>query len=293
MTIYTYATLNKAVENGEVGTCISINGARIIVPTDCKEVVGFTNPDDLDVGLLERWKKGERGPEFENQKLMPGDCLVLYDNGRNINQILTENPDWYKTSQGIKTMIEKLYVCAEAGGKNTEPAIWNSDLHWAESVKLTTSAGQNVTEDLWQEKCGQAIEAIKSPVKQNFVHVLPGDKLISPKGIVQTASSMSAIAVQQPDGNWNMVQLNAKGYAVIDEKINTHNYSNNDEQSKSADWLQIKQDALNKKLGKKLGKTGDVNSGEITDGHRKTAKSQVHISKAIINAKRAKEGKGN
>ena len=57
MTIYTYASLDRALKNGECGTCISVDGARIIIPTACSEVVGFTNPDDLDVDLLERWKK--------------------------------------------------------------------------------------------------------------------------------------------------------------------------------------------------------------------------------------------
>lgn len=281
MTIYTYATLNNAVENGEAGTCISVNGARVIIPTSCSEVVGFTNPDDLDIGLLERWKKGERGPEFENQKLMPGDCLVLYDNGRNINQLLDENPDWHKTPEGIKSMIEKLYICAEAGGKNTEPAIWNSDLNWAESVKLTTSAGVAVDENMWREKCGQAVEAVKAPVKQFFIHVQPGDKLISPNGMVQTAASMSAIAVKQPDGSWNMVQLNAKGYVVIDENNRTNNSSN----SESIDWLQVKKDALDKKLGHKVGKTADTKTQQVSTENRETAKIQMNIAKMIMKRK--------
>ena len=65
------------------------------------------------------------------------------------------------------------------------------------------------------------MEAVKAPVEQNFLHILPGDKLISPNGIVQTAGAMSAIAVQQPDKTWNIVQLNAKGYTVIKENIPT------------------------------------------------------------------------
>ena len=291
MTIYTYALLNKEAKNGNVGTCISVNGARIIIPTSCTEIVGFTNPDDLDIELLNRWKKGERGPEFENQKLMPGDCLVLYDNGRNINKILDENPDWHKTAEGIKSMIEKLYVCAEAGGKNTEPAIWNSDLNWAKSVQLTTSSGQEVTDEMWQENCGRAIEAVKLPVKQEFIHVLPGDKLISPTGIVQTAANMSAIVVKQPDGKWNMVQLNAKGYVVVNEQVNNNNFSNNQSKSQSVDWLQKKQDALNKRLKDKVGNTADCQTGKIEESHRKTAKTQVEISKAIMKAKRAHDCK--
>lgn len=225
MTIHTYSTLDRAVENGEASTCISVNGARIIIPTDCPDIVGFTNPDDLDVDLLQRWKNGERGPEFENQKLMPKDCLVLYDNGRNINQILDKEPDWYKSADGIKRTIERLYSCAESGGKNTEPAIWNSDLRWAKGVKLATTAGEEITEELWSKNAGHAIEAVKSPVKQDFIHIMPGDKLISPNGIVQTAGAMSAIAVKQPDGNWNIVQLSAKGYAVVDENVKTKEHT--------------------------------------------------------------------
>ena len=278
MTIYTYTSLDKAVREGKGGTCISVNGARIIIPTACSEVVGFTNPDDLDIERLNRWKKGERGQEFENQQLMPGDCLVLYDNGRNINRILDENPDWYKTAEGIKSMIEKLYVCAEAGGKNTEPAIWNSNLNWAKSVHLTTSSGQTVTEQIWQEQCGRAIEAVKSPVKQEFIHVLPGDKIISPDGRVQTAAGMSGIAVKQPDGGWNMVQLNAKGYTVVDEQVNTNNHSN----IQPIDWLQKKQDALRQKLNDKVGKTADCKTGKVEEDHHKTTKIQVGICRAIM-----------
>ena len=219
MTTYKYADLDKKVEDGFASTCISVNGARIIIPTSCDEVVGFTNPDDLDVELLARWKNGERGPEFENQKLQPGDCLVMYNNGRNINELLSQDPNWYKSAKGIQNMINRLYACAESGGKNTEPAIWNSDLKWAKSAHLTTTAGQEVTDEMWQDKAGVALEAVKAPQEQNFIHVKPGDKLISPDGIIQTAGAMSAIAVQQPDKTWNIVQLNAKGYAVVRENI--------------------------------------------------------------------------
>ena len=221
MAVFTYADLDKKVQDGYASTCISVNGARIIIPTACDQVVGFTNPDDLDVDLLARWKRGERGPEFENQKLQPGDCLVMYNNGRNINELLSQKPDWYKTPEGIREMINLLYACAESGGKNTEPAIWNSDLHWAKGVKLTTTAGQEITDEVWQKNVGVALEAIKSPIEQNFIHVRPGDQLVSPDGIVQTAGAMSAIAVQQPDNTWNIVQLSAKGYAVVKENIRT------------------------------------------------------------------------
>ena len=221
MTIYRYTDLDKKVEDGLASTCISVNGARIIIPTACTQTVGFTNPDDLDVDLLARWKKGERGPEFENQKLQPGDCLVMYNNGRSINELLSQDPDWYKSAQGIQKMVNRLYACAESGGKNTEPAIWNSDLKWAKSAHLTTTSGQEVTDEMWREKAGIALEAVKSPQEQNFIHVKPGDKLISPDGIIQTAGAMSAIAVQQPDKTWNIVQLGAKGYVVIKENIRT------------------------------------------------------------------------
>lgn len=219
MTTFTYAELEKKVEQKleGTGTCRAADKARIIVPTACDEEIGFTNPDDLDVRLLERWKNGERGPEFENQKLQPGDCLVMYNNGRNINQLLAQYPDWHKSAQGIRDMIERLYSCAEVGGKNTEPAVWNSDLNWAKKVHLRTTEEKEVTESMWAENAGVAMEVIKFPPEQKFVHIEPGDKLISPKGIEQTAGAMSAVAVQQPDGTWNIVQLNAKGYTVVKE----------------------------------------------------------------------------
>ena len=248
MTIYRYADLDKKVEDGLASTCISVNGARIIIPTACDQIVGFTNPDDLDVDLLARWKQGERGPEFENQKLQPGDCLVMYNNGRNINELLMQEPDWHKSPEGIRRMIDRLYSCAESGGKNTEPAIWNSDLNWAKSAHLTTTAGQEVTDEVWGKNAGVALEAVKSPVEQNFIHVKPGDKLISPDGIVQTAGAMSAIAVQQPDNTWNIVQLNAKGYAVVRE--NTRAMENEEQPkkrtglSKTMEELQEKQERL-------------------------------------------------
>ncbi len=219
MTEYSYSDLDKMVDDGLASTCISVNGARVIITTSCTEPVGFTNPDDLDVGLLERWKAGERGPEFENQILQPGDALVMYNNGVDINRVLAEFPDWDKSPEGVKKVIEKLYSCVEAGGKNTEPAIWNSDLRWAKGVNLTTTSGKEITDDVWKENSGRALEAIKSPVEQEFIHLKPGDKLHSPDGIVQTAGAMSAIAVKQPDKRWNIVQLNAKGYAVVKENI--------------------------------------------------------------------------
>ena len=110
MTTFTYADLEQQVADGHASTCISVNGARIIIPTACKEAVGFTNPDDLDVTLLARWKKGERGPEFENQQLQAGDCLVMYNNGRNINELLAQFPGWHTTPEGIRMMVDLLYA---------------------------------------------------------------------------------------------------------------------------------------------------------------------------------------
>lgn len=221
MTTFTYADLDKKLKAGYASTCISTNGARIIIPTACSEPVGFTNPDDLDVRLLARWKAGEDSAELHNQKLNPGDCLVMYNNGRNTNELLSQCPGWEKTPEGIRAMVKRLYACAESGGKNTEPAIWNSDLTWAKSAGLTTTAGEKVTDEVWQKNAGIALSVVKAPVEQYFIHIKPGDKLVSPDGIVQTAGAMSAIAVQQPDKTWNIVQLNAKGYTVVKENIRT------------------------------------------------------------------------
>jgi len=250
MAILTAAELEKRLEQGSegTGTCRAVDRARIIIPTACEEVIGFTNPDDLDVRLLERWKNGERGPEFENQQLKPGDCLVMYNNGRNINQLLEQYPDWHTSVQGIKDMIELLYSCVEAGGKNTEPAIWNSDLNWAKKVNLRTTDEEEVTESMWAEKAGVALEVIKFPPEQKFVHIDPGDVLITeetqPNGKVvqreQTAGAMSAIAVQQPGGTWNIVQLNAKGYEVVTE--------NHPEREKTAHASHVVSDLLAKAI---------------------------------------------
>lgn len=283
MTIYTYASLDKAVEKGETGTCVSVDADRIIIPTASTEIVGFTNPDDLSVQLLERWKNGERGPEFENQKLMPGDCLVMYDIGNDVNRVLAADPEWYKTADGIKKMVEKLYDCAGTGGKMTEPAIWNADLTWAKSRQLSTDDGREITVEVWQESSGRALNVNKVPTMHNFVHLAAGDILISPNGRVQTAGGMSAIAVKQPTGNWNMVQLNAKGYIVVNENIKT------DKNKAKTDWLQVKQDALDKQLGNKVGETADRKSGKIEREHTEIAAKQLHITQKIMRSKRQKE----
>ncbi|MBQ8482535.1 MAG: hypothetical protein IJ532_08395 [Alphaproteobacteria bacterium] len=300
MAIYTDETLEQAVREGKAGTCISIDGARVIIPTACSEVVGFTNPDDLDPNLKDRWKSGERGPEFENQKLKPGDCLVMYNNGRDMNKLLEENPDWYKTADGIKSMIENLYNYVDVGANLKEPAIWNSDLNWAKEVHFITSANEEVDEKLWQERCGRAIEGLKRPKEQLFVHLLPGDKLRTPvldaegKQVVkedgrseyreQTAGGMSAIAVKQPDNTWNIVQLGAKGYIVVKEKVNSQSYSKTKD---SVDWLQKKKDALAEKLGDKVGKTVKQKDESVKD-FDKRIKKQIDISMAIMKQKRQK-----
>lgn len=56
------------------------------------------------------------------------------------------------------------------------------------------------------------------------------------------------------------------------------------------DRLQLKVDMLREKLGDKVGKTADVKTGKVTAGHRKTAKEQTEITKAIMKAKRAQKG---
>ncbi len=222
--IYTSETLERKYLNGETSKCISVNGARIIIPTSCTESVSFTNPDDLEPSLLVRWKNGERGPEFENQKLNPGDALVMYNNGRDFNKLLNEVNGWHTSPQGIKDMIERLYSCADVGAKMDEPAIWNSDLNWAKSVALTTTRGQPVTESLWQAKAGKALEVIKNPMVQDFVMLSPGDVVWDRNKQKQVAGAMSAIAVRQPDATWNIVQLNAKGYRALE--TNEHSVVN-------------------------------------------------------------------
>lgn len=214
--IYRTKDLEEKYKKGETSKCMSVQNARIIIPTNCQEPVGFTNPDDLEPALLARWKKGERGEEFENQILNPGDALVMYNNGRNFNQILDENPDWHTSAKGIKDMIEKLYSYAEVGAKMDEPAIWNSDFNWAESVKLTTTNGKLISREFWSENAGKALETVKNPMLQDFIVLQPGDVVWDEEKKKQTAGAMSAIAVRQPDGTWNIVQLNAKGYIAVE-----------------------------------------------------------------------------
>lgn len=219
--IYTNETLEKLYLEGKTSKCISVNGARVIIPTNCEETVFFTNPDDLEPSLLARWKNGERGPEFENQKLNPRDALVMYDNGRDFNKLFDEDKDWHTTPNGIKNMIERLYSYAEVGAKLDAPAIWNTDYSWAESVALTTTDAQEVTESMWKNKAGQAMQVIKNPIIQDFIALRPGDVVWDKDKKKQVAGAMSAIAVRQPDSSWNIVQLNAKGYQAIETDDNS------------------------------------------------------------------------
>ncbi len=168
-------------KNGETSKCISVNGALIKIPTKCSEPVGFTNPDDLEPALLARWKNGERGPELENHTLRPGDCLVMYNNGRNFNKILDEDPNWHTTPEGIKRTIEILYSYAKVGAKKKEPAIWNSDIGWAKSVDLTTTGGDLVTDNLWQKNFGKAVETIKKTIPLYFLVLRPDDVFVDGK----------------------------------------------------------------------------------------------------------------
>ncbi|MBP5399337.1 MAG: hypothetical protein J6Y53_02845 [Alphaproteobacteria bacterium] len=57
------------------------------------------------------------------------------------------------------------------------------------------------------------------------------------------------------------------------------------------DYLEWKIQDMRRELGNKVGKTADVETGKVTEEHRQTAKEQANISKAIMKAKRAKEGK--
>jgi len=57
------------------------------------------------------------------------------------------------------------------------------------------------------------------------------------------------------------------------------------------DSLQLKMDLLRERLGDKVGKTADVETGRITEEHQETAKTQVEISKALMQANRKKKGK--
>ena len=300
MTEYTNEILDRAVKEGKAGTCICVDGTRIIVPTACSEIVSFTNPDDLEPAMRDRWKAGERDPEFENQKLKPGDCLVMKGDAGLLSRLLDKDPDWYKSAEGIKNMVENLYEYVEPGATLNEPAIWNSDLTWAKNVHFITAANEKVDEKMWQQRCGHVIEGLKQPEEQLFVHLSPGDKLITPimdaegkqkldeKGNPifreQTAGGFAAVAVKQPGdrSDWNIVQLGAKGYVVVKENTNSKNNSQNQE---AIDWLQKKHDELIKRLGNKVGKTVKQEAETEKEFYARVNK-QITISQAIMKQKR-------
>lgn len=59
------------------------------------------------------------------------------------------------------------------------------------------------------------------------------------------------------------------------------------------DLLQLKMDLLHEKLGDKVGKTADVATGQVTDKQSETVKTQVEMSKVLMEVKREKEGKSS
>ena len=88
----------------------------------------------------------------------------------------------------------------------------------------------------------------------------------------------------------NLEDLNINPILSIEEKYRILKAVQR-EKTKSVDWLEVKQKTLKKRLKNNLGKTADVATGEVCEEHRQTAKTQVEISKAIMKAKRVKEGK--
>lgn len=102
----------------------------------------------------------------------------------------------------------------------------------------------------------------------------------------QTAGGMSAIAVKQPgDGkDWNIVQLGAKGYVVVKEKINQVTHSKKKE---TVDWLQKKQEALAARLKDKVGKTVKQEN-ETEKEFAGRVEKQIVISMAIMKQKRGR-----
>ena len=157
---------------------------------------------------------------------------------------------------------------------------------------------------MWQERCGHVIEGLKQPKEQLFIHLSPGDVLITPvldengnqkideNGNKlerrQTAGGFAAVAVKQPGdrSDWNIVQLGAKGYVVVKENINPKNNSQNKE---AIDWLQKKHDELVKRLGNKVGKTVKQKNETEKEFNARVNK-QIAISRAIMKQKIQKEG---
>ena len=89
----------------------------------------------------------------------------------------------------------------------------------AKSTKWVTQGGQKIDDDFLRKNAGKALSVLKfpMPVKQHFILLAPGDVLISPNGREQTAGAMSAVAIRQSNGNWNMVQLTPRGYVISNE----------------------------------------------------------------------------
>jgi len=227
MAKYTFATLEKMFEKGMVQPCISTDDARILIPTACKEPVRFTNPDDLGDERLKRWLAGERGPEFENQVLQPGECLVLYNKGgANISRVLEQYPDWHKSVQGIQEMVARLYPLVDKGANLHQPAIWNSHFGWTQESNALTASGEKVTREIWEKSEGRVLEIVKKPAPQWFISIRPGDALVIPpqkegdKPVERTAGAFSAILVRHGKDDWAIVQLGAKGYApIVQEEV--------------------------------------------------------------------------
>lgn len=95
--------------------------------------------------------------------------------------------------------------------------------------------------------------------------------------------------------SFSCVCNNAYRYATYAQeyvKEDTTQENISEPKNEEKDFLQEKMKILHAKLGDKLGKTADVKTGEVSDEHRKIAKQQVEISKAIMKANHEKKGKG-
>ena len=105
---------------------------------------------------------------------------------------------------------------------------------------------------------------------------------------------MEGIAEEKPELSYQIIP-------IIKEGLNSN--KNNGESKKVAqellnklkidDPLQFKIDVLRRKICDQVGKTADVDTGQVTDEHRKIAKEQIEISKTLMQAKRKKEGKSS
>lgn len=75
------------------------------------------------------------------------------------------------------------------------------------------------------------------------------------------------------------------------QKLNYYKTLETLEINPSTDILALKEKIMKREIGDKVGKTADVATGKVSDEHSKRSEEQVTISKALIKAKRAKEGK--